>query len=313
MKRFLKYFSVMLAFILVLTGCNAPKVTKKSAKEKLTDSVEKSEKVTNFSEKVTVSLNFDQDGKTNSVSSTVEGKVYTEGDNTLMYADVKASAAGQSMGGTLYADITKESAKLYVNYMGTWLKADTSILGDTYKEVISKVEANKISSKEIMEYAKEVKEDKTDDQGYTSYLVTLDKEKLNKKFYETLQKSMEETKKLEGFDEEDKAEMDKKLEEYKNGIFSNDLTITVYVKDGYFAGCFIDIKQIVDNVLPNVKDAETVNQIKSMNLSGAITVVMSDFNKVEKIVIPAEAQNGTDIMTLLGSTTSENVAVQNNQ
>ena len=58
--------------------------------------------------------------------------------------------------------------------MGQWIKADTSILGEEFKNEMAKVSTEKVSSTEILDYAKEVKEEKSDKEGYKKYVVTLD-------------------------------------------------------------------------------------------------------------------------------------------
>ncbi len=301
MKRFLKYFSVMLAFVLVLTGCNKPTITKKSAKDTLTENMEKTDSVTNFSEKVALHVQFEQDGKKVDVTLGSDGKVYTEGDITTISSDVKLSTTdNMSFDIKLFAESGKDNIKLYANYMGQWIKLDTSILGDEFKTEFAKISDKKISAKEIMDYAKEVKEEKSEKEGFNKYVVTIDKDKVNSKYKETFEKTLEEAKKS-GKSAEEIKEMEDEIAEYKDGILSKDLVLNVYTKDGYFAAIDIDIANIVENISGVVKDEEAKSEIKKMNISGKLYIELNDFNKVEKIVIPDEAKNGQDIMALLSS------------
>lgn len=296
MKKVLKYFSLMFAFLLVLTGCN---FSKKNAKEELTNGLEKTEKATNYSEKVTVDFSMDQEGKKIAANATIDGKVYTEGDKTLMSADITAGASGMTVNGKLYADIDKTAAKLYVNYMGQWIKLDTtslSSLGLDFKEIAGQADSANLSAKEILDYAKETKEVKSDRDGQKKYNVTLDKEKVNKKAAEAAEKALAEAKKNGQADAA--AEAEEELAEVKKGILSKDITFALYTKDGYVSGFEIDLATIIDSIGMN---EEELAEIKKMNVTGKIKVELSDFGKVSKIEIPAEALNGTDALTMLGN------------
>ena len=178
MKNVLKYFSLMLAFLLVLTGCNFS-LTKKDAKETVKDSIEKNKKATNYSEKVTVDLSMDQDGRKVTANAVIDGKYFKEGDNTLVSADVKAGTSGMSVEGKLYADITKDSVKLYGNYDNQWVKFDSATLGEEFKKVMSELEKEDLNNVNYIDYAKEVKSVKSDKKGHDKYTVVLDKDKLN--------------------------------------------------------------------------------------------------------------------------------------
>lgn len=300
MKKVFKYFSLMFALLLVLTGCNfSKKESASSTKSKLSDSLEKTDKATNFSEKVTVDFSMEQSGQKIAANATIDGKVYTEGDKTLLSANVKAGASGMSIEGQMYADIAKDSAKLYVNYAGQWYKLDTASLGAEFKEAMTKVSGTQVSSKELLDYAKENKEVKSDKDGQKKYNVVLDKDKLNKKFAETYEKAMTEAKKSANADSV--AEAEEELKQIKDGVFSKDLTLVLYTKDGYVSGVEVDIASLLDNVAGSVKDADAVSELKKMNITGKISVELSDFGKVSKIEIPTAALNAQDATKLLGS------------
>jgi hypothetical protein len=299
MKKVLKYLSLMFAFLLVLTGCNFSKKNSNS-KEELADNLEKTGKATNFSEKVTVDFSMEQEGKKIAANATVDGKVYTEGDKKLMSADITAGASGMTVSGKLYADIDKTSAKLYINYMGQWMKLDAASLGIDFSQISSEATDENLSAKEILDYAKETKEVKSDKDGQKKYNVTLDKEKLNKKAVEAAEKAVAEAKKNSqtGTVTQVDPQAEDELAEIKKGVLAKDITFALYTKDGYVTGFEMDLATIIDSIGMN---EEELAEIKKMNLTGKIKVELSDFGKVSKIEIPAEALNGTDATKMLGS------------
>jgi len=295
MKKVVKYLSLMFAFLLVLTGCNFSKKNSNS-KDDLADNLEKTGKATNFSEKVTVDFSMEQEGKKIAANATVDGKFYTEGDKKLMSADIAVGASGMTVSGKLYADIDKTSAKLYINYMGQWMKLDAASLGIDFSQISTETTDENLSAKEILDYAKETKEVTSDRDGQKKYDVTLDKEKLNKKAAEEAEKAVAEAKKNGQSDTV--AEAEEELAEIKKGVLAKDITFALYTKDGYVTGFEMDLATIIDSIGMN---EEELAEIKKMNLTGKIKVELSDFGKVSKIEIPAEALNGTDATKMLGS------------
>ena len=300
MKKGLKYLSLMFALLLVLTGCNfKSSKSEKAAKDDLTNGLEKTEKANNFSEKVTVDLSMEQEGKKIAANATIDGKVYTEGEKTLLSADITAGASGMSITGKLYADIAKDSAKLYVNYMGQWIKFDTASLGTEFKDLMGQADTAQVSAKEILDYAKETKEVKSDKDGQKKYNVVLDADKLNKKIAEGYDKALAEAKK--SGNAEEIADAEEELKDIKNGVFGKDISVVLYTKDGYVSGFEVDIATIIDSISSKITDADAVAEIKKMNITGKIKVELSDFGTVSKIEIPAEALAGTDATQMLGS------------
>ena len=297
MKKVLKYFSLMIAFLLVLTGCN---FSKKDGKEEISNGFDKTSKATNFSEKVSVDFSMESEGKKVAANATIDGKVYTEGEQTLMDASIKVGASGMTLEGKLYVDASKDAVKIYINYMGQWLKLDSAALGIDLKEVMSQNTTQQLTGKDLIDLSKEVKSVKSDKKGENKYNVVLDKEKMNKKFTEAYEKAMEEAKK-DATSADAISEYEEAINEFKNGIFSKDFSFVMYTKDGYVTGVEIDMASIIDNIAGSLNDAEALAQIKKMNLTGTIKVELSDFGKVSKIEIPAEAINATDATAMLGS------------
>ena len=297
MKKVFKYFSLMLAFLLVLTGCN---FSKKDSKEEITNGFDKTNKATNYGEKVTVDFSVEQGGQKIAANAVIDGKVYTEGDNTLMSADITAGAYGMAVTGKLYVDANKDAVKVYVNYMNQWFKFDTTSLGIDLKEVMGEVSNKEFTGKDLMDLSKEVKEQKSDKKGEKKFKVVLDKEKLNKKVVEAYEKAMEEAKKSANSSDAI-SEAEEELAAIKKGIFGSDFELVMYTKDGYVTGTEIDIASLINNIVNQLDVAEVKEELAKMNISGTIKVELSDFGKVSKIEIPAEALNGTDATTMLGS------------
>lgn len=297
MKKVFKYFSLMIAFLLVLTGCN---FSKKDGKEEISNGFDKTSKATNFNEKVSVDFSMESEGKKVAANATIDGKVYTEGEQTLMDTSIKVGASGMTLEGKLYVDASKDAVKIYINYMGQWLKLDTAALGIDLKEVMSQNTTQQLTGKDLIDLSKEVKSVKSDKKGENKYNVVLDKEKMNKKFTEAYEKAMEEAKK-DATSADAISEYEEAINEFKNGIFSKDFSFVMYTKDGYVTGVEIDMASIIDNIAGSLNDTEALAQIKKMNLTGTIKVELSDFGKVSKIEIPAEAINATDATAMLGS------------
>lgn len=246
MKKTIKYLSLLVITLLVVTGCGSKKDPKNVLEDALNNmrDVKSASIAAKFtvgmkSEEMTLNMDFDVDGK------------YDENKN--FYMKIKTSLFGFTENQEMYI-IEKDG--LTYTYTGnddgwTYTTEEASQLVPLPDEEWDE------SIDELLGMIKEVKEEKTDRDGYTKLTVTLDKDKL-----------------IEAMKEED--------EEIQDDIkLEGDLTFNLYVKDGYIAIIEMDISDIVNQA--------TDDEVE-MNMTLKLTLELSDYNKIDAIVLPKEVE-----------------------
>lgn len=301
MKKGLKYLGVIFTFILVLTGCS-----KKDPNEMLENALEKTSKLESIHEKVGVEGSVKIEGAETKFSFSVDGDTIQKDDTFKSHMIYNIGLYGFNFQGEAYADLNKTNVELYGQFMGNWYKVASNVdskLYDEYKKELEE-EMKDYSSKDILKYAKSVTEVKTDKDGYTKLEVVVDKEKINNEFKEELKKTIEESKKqLEDAETEVQEELkeieeDETFKSLEDGILSEDITLVVYLKDGYIAYFEYDLQSIINNIINKVNLPEDVlAEYKKYDLNLKYTVEYSDFNKVKDIVVPDDVKSNAEDMT----------------
>lgn len=256
MKRSLKYFTLLVALLVVVTGCS---FGKKDSKTQLEDAVNKTVDAESGKVKADLTASVSMQGTTIDISMTADAEEYKESDNVLSgHAKVNMSLFGMSQSSEVYMDVKDGYLYTYTGSDGEW----------TYTKSEYKV-ADKLSKEKISEYidkAKEIKEEKTDKKGYTKLLVTISSDEINKLYNNS---------------ELNDGEV--------SNIVSNDVTLTVYLKDGYVAIVEMDLTDAFKALIGQMGSSS--EELNNMEISAKVSIELSDFNKVDKITIPEDVVN----------------------
>lgn len=308
MKRFLKYFSILLAFTFMLTGCGK---VGKDAKKELVDAIKKTSEAKSVKEKVNATANFDVEGNKINVDLSGDLESYKENDEAFtVHGKFKAGAMGMSYDAELYFDSNKDGLAMYMNFLGQWMKSEKKYTSDELKQV--EQYKNILKEMKNLDYSKVIKSAKTakeDKKGYKKLDVVLDKDKINEEFKSVINKEKEEILnqvKAKTTNPNEVAKIEKEMNEafklIESGIVSEDIKLTMYLKNKYVAIVEIDGASLIKSVIGGFKsilgsDAEVNKSIDSLtkDLKFDISVELSDFDKVEKINIPTEAKNGKNM------------------
>lgn len=295
MKKSLKYLGVFFAFILVLTGCG-----KKDPNKMLEDALEKTSKLESVHEKTSIEGSVKIEGVETSFSYATEGDFIQKKDESIQaHMKFNFGVYGFGFQAEAYLDMSKEKLELYGQFMGKWYKLVTPIDKELFEQYEKQVkeQSTEYSAKDILKYTKSVKELKSDKDGYKKLEVVVDKDKINEEFKEEINKAIEESKKVLENAQTVKEEDIKVIEEndtYKSvqdGILSEDITLNVYLKDGYIAYMEYDVISLIDNVINKINIPEDVlEEYKKYDLKLKYVIEYSDFNKVKDIVVPEDAK-----------------------
>ena len=307
MKKSLKYFSILLALTLLLTGCKYGK----DAKNDFTKALDKNNELKSLKEKVNITASFNSEGKKVDIELSGDLDAYKESaDESSVHGKLKVGAMGTSYDTELYMNSNKEGYGLYLSLLGQWMKLEQKYSADELKQIEQYKEMFKgMKGIDYTKVLKSVKTTKSDKKGYTKLDVVIGKDKLNDEIKVNLDKIKDELlNNLKKYNtDSDYKEIEKEyndsFKKLEKGIFSKDIKFNAYLKDGYVSIVKIDCAAIVNSLLDGIKDIdgadELVKDIKKLDLKLDITVEMSDFDKVEKITVPEAAKKGTDMSEYL--------------
>lgn len=264
MKKSLKFFSLLIAILVMMTGCNT---TKKGAKEQLEDAIKKTSEVKGVTLKLDASMEATAEGTTMTVNLGMNGDYYND-DTPTSHFKTNVSLLGMSQEMEMYTEVKDGYNYTYTKSGDKW----------TYtKSEYKKEETSPEQIKKVLDNAKSVKEEKTDKKGYTKLVVTIDKDKIN------------EAMKNENIN--DLVSDDTKV--------SSDVTMNVYLKDGYVSIVEMDLGNVLKDALANSDDSNDAN------VKAKITIEMSNFNKVDKVSVPEDVTKNAKEETSSNSLLSE--------
>lgn len=300
MKKCFKYLTVLFAFLLVVTGCG-----KKDPKGTFEKAIDKTSKADSFHQKANLDLGMTAEGMQVNYAVALEGDVISKEDSFKAHYNYSLTIYGFGIKGEIYADINKSNLALYIQSSGKWYKVEQPIDSAKYEEIKAELEKTmkeNDSTKELLKYAKEVKEVKSDKKGYTKLSVVFDKDKLNDECKKSFEKALEEYSKNKGQigDTEKVNEVDEALKEIeenetyksiKDGMLSEDIKLDIYVKDGYISYFEYDLTSLIKNILNKVKlPDEAKAEFDKLNLSAKVSVELSNFNGVKDIEVPSDVK-----------------------
>lgn len=269
MKKSLKYFSILLALVLVLTGCGK-KDKKEEAKSSSSDdfaaAIEKTSNVKGFKMNLNADVKMSYQGTEIPMSIVMNGDVYSDLENPSahmnMTMDMGALGGKQTM--EMYTIVKDGQQYNYSNTNNAW---------EVEKQEFKKSEVNKDEILNKIKEAKGVEKVDSDKDGYTKYQVTVEASKIN------------EALKSAGSITDSASNMEVK----------NDFKLDVYVKDGYVSIISIDLGDMVKDLLKST-GAE-------MDVTAKLTMEFSDFDKVSEITVPEDvvknAKEGTSSNSVL--------------
>ncbi len=256
MKKSLKFLSLFIAILIVMTGCETSNT--KDAKTQLEDAIKKTSEAKGMALKLDASMEAAAEGTTMTVKLGMNGDFYND-DTPTSHFTTSVSLLGMSQESEMYTEVKDGYNYTYTKSGDKW----------TYtKSEYKKEDASPEQIKKVLDNAKSVKQEKSDKKGYTKLVVTVDKDKLN------------EAMKNESISE--LVSNDTKID--------TDITMNVYLKDGYVSIIEMDLGDVLKSALANSE-----NSNNNANVKATITIEMSKFNKVDKISIPEDVtKNATE-------------------
>ena len=251
MKKSLKYFSLFLALILVLTGCG-----KKNSTETKTNSSESG----NGTVEEAFTKTFDSKG------CSLDGSMTMQMSAQGMSMDVTMKMKGDAYyGDTMSSHITTDTSMMGMNQTQetytvvkdgeqyTYQKSDN----DGWEYTKAAVKTSSLNKDQFLKYIKEAKENKkvdSDKEGYTKYEITLDSAKLASDL--NLGDSMP----------------------------AMDIKFNVYVKDGYVSIIDMDLSDLLKSSMGDLSSSLG----SDASLTAKLTIEFSNFGNVSEIVVPQD-------------------------
>lgn len=248
MKKAVKYLSLLIMLLLVATGCGS----KKDPKEMLKEALNNMKDMKSTAIKMDIEMGINAEGLSLSMDMNVEGKMDEHGNT---YSKTSASMFGYNQTEEGYIINKNGFTYTYTNDGEGWEYTVEDYVED---EELSDEELDKEIDK-FLDTIKDIKEEKTDRDGYTKLVLTIDYAKMNEILKET---------------EETSEEVEFKLEK--------DMVLTIYIKDGYVAIIEMDVSDIMNQAMAE----DGIN----MNMTAKLTLELNDFNKVDTIVLPQEVE-----------------------
>ncbi len=299
MKRSLKYISLLVAFVLIATGCG-----KKDAKTLFIDALNKTDAVNSINTKATADISMkDPDSGSNlNATATADFDLKSQDENSVqVHGNLTASSSGVSYTTEGYFDISKEKVGAYFNFLGQWFKFENEIDQEEMKKAMEEYEkvSSNYSINDVANYIKSAKEEESDKKGYTKLNIVFDKTKLNEELTKAYNDSKDEIAKETSNDAELNDAMNEAKEYLDKGIFSEDIELVVYVKDGYISIVEIDLSKLMNSVFNSLLTQDELKEYNEFALNAKLTYEFSKFNSIDKIEVPEVAKNGTDIMQYL--------------
>lgn len=256
MKKEFKFFGLLIALLVIMTGCES---TKKDAKGELEDAIKKTSEVKGLALKLDASMEASAEGTTMTVNLGMNGDFYNDNTPTSHFT-TNVSLFGMSQTMEMYTEVKDGYNYTYTKSGDKW----------TYtKSEYKKEETSPEQIKKVLDNAKTVKKEKTDKKGYTKLVVTVDKDKINEAMKnETVSNLVSNDTKI-----------------------GTDITMNVYLKDGYISIVEMDLGNILKDALANSENSNS----NDANVKAKITIEMSNFNKVDKITVPEDVtKNATE-------------------
>lgn len=219
MKRSLKYLSILVALLVIVTGCGT-----KDPKTQLSDAINKVNDAKSFSVKMDGNLSMSSQGMEIKASVNVSGDVNLENDEPT--AHYTGSLSIPMLGGDqpLEGYIKTKDGKVY-----TYTKEDSSWDVETADYKKEDYSMDKI--KEALDKAKSVEKVDSDKKGYTKLVVTVSSSDINN------------------------AMNDVSDGELSDAQLTDDFKFNVYLKDGYLSIIEIDLT----DALTKLMSSETSN------------------------------------------------------
>ena len=286
MKKYLKYFSLLLVVALVVTGCGNKKTENKdtinsesnvSLEEAIKNTfTEKSFKISSKTEFELSAEGVGAQAMNANASVELNGEI-DKNNNMHAKISMKMTSNGETdtEDGEVYLDVNDK--KQYANNAGEWYYESLD------EENIDML--NKINPEQVTKYIKESKKVDTDKEGYDKYEVSFD-----------VLKALEEV----AGDE---------IAEIKDAIEVPDLKINMYVKGKYVAFVTYDLgdqlKGILNNIITLMYTTNGGNgstNVPKINLVLKGSIEITDVGNVE-VKVPDEVKNNA----------KEDVVYNNNQ
>lgn len=248
MKRNLKYLSVLVALLLVVTGCSL----NKDPKTKVLDAIEKVENAKSFNFELKGDLSLAAQGVEVTGKASITGEVLFEdyGPSIHYRGNVSIPLLGDDQDVESYV-IATQNGKLY-----TYEKEQYG-----WTREITDYENKKFSLKELkdaVEKAKSIEKAESERSGYTKYVVTISSDDVNG----TLTSNGA-----------DAVLGDTKL--------TDDIKVNVYLKGGYVGYVEVDLSDTLSKLM-----AESTSNSSDVSTSAKISLYLEDFNKMKAMSIP---------------------------
>ena len=252
MKKVVKYLSLLIIVLLATTGCGS----KKDPKKMLEDALNKMKDVKTMAMKVDIAVGMKAEGMSLEMSMNVSGEV---DENHNVYMKVGASLLGYNQSSETYMIHKDGYTYNYTNDGEGWVYTVEEYEGI---EELTAEEKNEEIDK-FLDSIKEVKEEKSDKEGYTKLNVTIDKVKMN--------------------------EMISDSQEDVEFNLEKDMVFNVYIKDGYIEIIEMDISELVNKIM-----SENETEV-NMNMTAKVTFELNNFNKIDSIVLPKEIEESATL------------------
>ena len=214
MKKSLKYFSILIMILLVLTGCSEKKkeekTTDEEAQKMLEAAITKMNDVENFAMNVDATIGMSFEGSTISMDMKASYEYDDEGNE---YGLMSMSFLG-------YEEIQESYAITKDGYLYTYMN-DGEDNWYYIKEETPTEPTDEEENEQMLDMFKEIKIEDSDREGYTKIVVTVDATKMTD-IYE---------------------------QEETDIILENDLVMNVYLKDGYISIIEFDASEIMNQLL----------------------------------------------------------------
>lgn len=254
MKK-LKYLIIMFLVVLI-SGCG-----NNDAKETLKEALQNMRNIENAALKIDADLGFDMEGTTLSMNVDMDMQM---DKNKNVYANINVSFFGQSQQQEMYMINKDDKTYIYESDGEIWtysfvdyIESTIDLTDEEYEEMLEK----------LLDAMTEVKEEKTDKEGYTKLVVSVNYKKINQLLatYNT--------------------ESDTELK------FDSDFELTLYLKDGYIYIVEMDMSNIINDMAKLYgEDDEFTSSLSQLDITLKISFEFYDINKINDIELPTEVE-----------------------
>lgn len=231
MKRSLKFLSLLLMVMLVLTGCK-----KEDPKKQLENALEKLEKAESVSLKLDADLSVSAEGTTMAIGLGLNGDYSLKTKAGHFKANV--SMFGMNEESEMYMEEKDGYTYSYEKDDEGWTYTKTAVTEDEKKET---------KAADVLKEFKSVKEVKSDKKGYTKLEVVISKDKLN----DTMKEN---------------EEMVSELVDGEMAI-NKDVTLNVYLKDGEIRFITLDLADLLKDAMGEEAASADMKAVITLELS----------------------------------------------